>query len=144
MNVVFCDIDGVLNSLPYQLANENEDAFIDPTRLTLLKSLLDTAEAVMVLSSSWRKAWERGKEWDTVFLDAGIVIYDVTPVLGRRRDGIAAWLDAHPQVDRFVIFDDADVGWGDLEPHVIVTDPINTHGLEPQFTEKALHLLTAE
>lgn len=144
MNVVFCDIDGVLNSLPYQLSTENEDAFIDPTRLTLLKSLLDTAEAVMVLSSSWRKAWERGKEWDNTFLDAGIVIYDVTPVLGRRRDEIAAWLAAHPQVDRFVILDDADVGWGDLEPHVIVTDPINTRGLEPQHIEKALHLLNEQ
>ena len=94
MRVIFLDIDGVLNckstpnprKLPY---------IIDPSLLVRLKQLLTSADANVVLSSTWRydpAGVFSAKCW-------GIPLIDVIPDLPERprRDEIIAWLKAHPE-----------------------------------------------
>ena len=75
------------------------------------------------------------------FQKSCIDIYDITPVLGRKRDEISAWLVAHPNTESYVILDDAEGGWGDLLPFLVITDPLNSRGLEYEHIEKALKIL---
>jgi hypothetical protein len=105
MRVIFLDIDGVLNCkrtsnprrLPY---------IVDPTLVERLKGLLERTDAKVVLSSTWRydpAGLFSAKHWGIPFID---VIPDMP---GRpRRDEILAWLDAHRDVDRYVVIDDED------------------------------------
>lgn len=140
MNILFLDIDGVLNGIDYQMSATEEPPLIDKSRLALLREILEKRDIRVVLSSSWKKAWEPGCPFDCIFKASGIWIHDKTPALGRKCDEISAWLKCHPEVDRFVILDDADSGWGVLSPFVVVTDPINRRGLErehiPHILEK--------
>lgn len=148
-NVIFLDIDGVLNSVIYDRERAQTDGNIDVSRLPLLKRILDAADAQVVLSSSWRKHWDRnpairdriGQELDSTFLQAGIVIADKTPAADSRREEIALWLSAHPQVANYVILDDTFGGWGDLAEHVVKTDSRIGRGLQERHVEAAIRIL---
>ena len=59
MKVIFLDIDGVLNSIAFDRERINEQGNIDETRLPLLKQILDETGALIVLSSLWRKHWDK-------------------------------------------------------------------------------------
>ena len=141
MKVIFLDIDGVLNGLEYQMSAKENPPLIDVTRLEILKEITDRSGARVILSSSWKKAWTKGCDFDCVFQNAGIEIYDTTPVLGKKKDEISAWLNTHPETDAFVILDDADGGWNELLPRVIITDPLNEDGLEKKHIPLALKML---
>lgn len=141
MKIIFLDIDGVLNAIDYQMAATEEPPLIDKSRLVVLKEIVDKSDAKIVLSSSWKKAWSPQCAWDTVFREAGLSVYDITPSLGRKCDEIAAWLKEHPATASFAILDDAEGGWGALAPYVVVTDPLHTRGLESEHIEKVLQLL---
>jgi hypothetical protein len=103
--VIFLDIDGVLNckrtpnprKLPY---------VVDPALLARFKRLVERSGADVVLSSTWRydpAGLFSAKHW-------GIPFADVIPDMPKRprRDEILAWLEQHPDVDRFVVIDDDD------------------------------------
>ena len=139
--IIFLDIDGVLNGIDYQMAATEAPPFIDKSCLEILKELIDKSGAKVVLSSSWKRGWEAGRGIDLIFQQAGIDIYDITPNLGRKCTEITAWLKAHTDVESFVILDDAEGGWGDLLPHVIITDPTQERGLENKHISAALQIL---
>jgi Swiss Army Knife RNA repair-like protein len=105
MKVIFLDIDGVLNckktsnprKLPY---------VVDPILLDRFRRLVETTAADVVLTSTWRydpAGLFSARHW-------GIPFIDVVPDLPEqpRRDEIRAWLDQHPQVERFAVIDDED------------------------------------
>ncbi len=149
MNVVFLDIDGVLNSNSFD-NEKNDDRIMDPTRLELLKELLDEVEAEVVLTSSWRTMWAphedlcmgSGKKLFREFAELGIYIYDKTPSLfdGRAQE-IKEWLGENPETESFVILDDIAFGWEDLDPYVVKTNYRIGRGLEKRHIEKALKIL---
>ena len=141
MKVIFLDIDGVLSGLEYQMSAKENPPLIDVTRLEILKEIIDRSGARVILSSSWKKAWTKNCDFDCVFQNAGIEIYDTTPVLGKKKDEISAWLNTHPETEAFVILDDADGGWDELLPGVIITDPVNEDGLEKKHIPLALKML---
>ncbi|MBQ9429351.1 MAG: hypothetical protein IJU41_07410 [Clostridia bacterium] len=151
MKVIFLDIDGVLNSKVYDRQRGEADGNIDKTRLPLLKRLADETGADIVLSSSWRRRWEKdpaacdpaGRELCATFAEAGLAILDKTPCLEKRSraDEVRAWLSAHPGVQSFVIFDDDIFGWGDLSDRLIATNAYIGRGLEERHVERALELL---
>jgi len=59
MKVIFLDFDGVLNSVKYDRKRDwNKLTFIDESRLPLLKQIVDSTGAVIVLSTTWRNHWE--------------------------------------------------------------------------------------
>ena len=143
MKVIFLDIYGVLNGIEFQKSFDKEPPIIDETRLAILKEIIDRSGANVVLSSSWKKFWEPNCTFDIVFKKSGIDIYDITPALGRKRDEISAWLSAHPNIESYLILDDAEGGWGELLPFVVITDPLKTRGLEHEHVEKALNILNS-
>lgn len=152
MNVLFLDIDGVLNSAAYDRVRTPNDGNIDKSRLILLKEIIRSTDAKIVLSSSWRKHWERdlaacdavGCQLHAVFDSAGLPIYDKTPVLTDRAEEIAAWLRLHPETEGYAILDDAFGGWGELQSHLVKTDYRIGRGLEHTHVERALCLLKSE
>jgi hypothetical protein len=141
MKVIFLDIDGVLNGIAYQMSTTEAPPLIDVSRLEILKELIDKSNAKVVLSSSWKKAWVKGQTFDCIFKNAGIDIYDTTPVLGRKNSEISAWLSAHSDIESFVILDDAEGGWDELSPNVVITNPIQENGLEKKHIPLALEKL---
>lgn len=151
MKIIFLDIDGVLNSAEYDRQRSENDGNIDITRLPLLKELIDETKAVIVLSSSWRKLWERGvcqfeegKEINRIFNLYGLKIYDKTPVLGSRKAEITQWIKNHPETKEYVILDDMLFGWEELAPFLVRTDGMVGRGLERSHIEKAKEILNGK
>ncbi len=150
MKIIFLDIDGVLNSEIYDRQRKDSDSNIDVSRLALVKELVDKSGAKIVLSSSWRGHWDRdkekmtavGRELDSVFSDAGLEIFDKTPVLSSRSEEIGNWLSNHPEAEKFVIFDDMIFGWGELASRLVRTDARIGRGLERTHIDMAYTLLT--
>ena len=149
MKVIFLDIDGVLNSYAYDRVRGFNGSFIDSTRLPLLREIIDKTDAVVVLSSSWRRHWSRefldcdfiGRQMIEQFYLADIEIYDKTPFEGSRADDIRAWLDANDDVESFVILDDLVFGWGEFDDYVVRTDARIGRGLEMIHVDQAVKIL---
>lgn len=149
MKIIFLDIDGVLNSTKYDRERKQNDGNIDITRLALLKRLVDSTNAKIVLTSTWRKFWESdkkiisktGAEIDRVFASQGLEIFDKTPFFGERKDEISAWLNKNNNIDAFCIIDDISFGWEELSPFVITTNPHIGRGFEEKHLRNAVELL---
>jgi hypothetical protein len=105
MKVIFCDIDGILNTsatpnprkLPY---------IVDKRLVRRLRQLTQQTRARIVLTSTWR--------YDPAGLFSAryhrIPYLDCVPDLPHRprRDEILAWLRKHPRVTRYAVLDDDD------------------------------------
>lgn len=152
MKIIFLDIDGVLNSVQYDRLRTREQGNVDETRLPLLKDIVDETNALIVLSSSWRKHWEKdsqlcdniGKDLNSVFAKYHLSIYDKTPCLASndRAEEICMWLSMHSETTAFVILDDIAFGWGDdLQEHLVKTNCRIGRGLEEQHVKRAIELL---
>jgi hypothetical protein len=103
MNVIFLDIDGVLNcegtpnprKFPYT---------VDARLLSLLKGLLARTGANAVLSSSWRTdpvGLLAAKYYDVPFIDVCPDLPEVS-----RCEEMLRWLSEHQAVHRYVVIDD--------------------------------------
>ena len=120
MKAIFLDIDGVVATptsvrLNYLLGRGPDRQWYDTIALSYLGRLVAEHDAVVVLTSTWRRDLESENDFARAIMDnllaqleaAGAPMGDVTPVLaGHDRSAeIAAWLDAHP-CEAYVIFDD--------------------------------------
>ena len=149
MKVMFLDIDGVLNSHRYDMSRSEADGNIDVSRLALVKTLVDRTGAEIVLTSTWREHWDPkgadtdavGAELEATLARCGLRLYDKTPVIGERAQEITAWLGQNTDVEKYVIFDDIKLGWGELADAVITTDYRIGRGLEPTHIERAAEKL---
>ena len=152
MKVIFLDIDGVLNSIAFDRERTSEQGNIDETRLPLLKQILDETGALIVLSSSWRKHWDKepslcdnlGAEINSIFAIYDIAIYDKTPRLqsNDRAEEIRLWLSQNESTTAYAILDDIAFGWGaDLQEHLVKTNSRIGRGLEYFHVEKATEIL---
>ena len=149
LKIIFLDIDGVLNSVAYDRVRTSTEGNIDASRLSLLKRIVDTTGAQIVLSSTWRIHWWKeeqycdavGLELNAVFQKAGLSIMDKTPIIGSRQQEIIAWIEAHPQLNGFVILDDIFGGWGPLEAHLVRTNSRIGRGLEERHVDVAIKIL---
>ena len=152
MKVIFLDIDGVLNSIAFDRERTSEQGNIDETRLPLLKQILDETGALIVLSSSWRKHWDKepslcdnlGAEINSIFAIYDIAIYDKTPQLqsNDRAEEIRLWLSQNEMVKNFAILDDISFGWGsDLQEHLVKTNCRIGRGLEDRHVQKAISVI---
>lgn len=122
-NVVFLDIDGVLNSVAYDRERTDKDGNIDVSRFVLLRQIVDATDAQIVLSSSWREHWEPEDE--------------KCDQIGKELNR----LDEHPNIANYVILDDAFGGWGQLESHLVRTNSRIGKGLEDKHVDVAIHIL---
>ncbi len=102
MKVLFLDIDGVVNSSSTTDFKNNLWPLDSYMAFMVGKIQLDTGCDV-VLSSSWRYHPD-----GVAAVRKNIVhIIDTTPKMdGFRGEEIQAWLDKHPEVERYAILDD--------------------------------------
>lgn len=154
MKVIFLDIDGVLNSVAYDRERTSAQGNIDETRLPLLRRLVEATGARIVLSTSWRRHWDRdperrdwiGRELSETFSLGGLEIFDKTPEIDPRErpSEVRAWLLAHPEVESYVILDDFFGGWEELSNHLVKTHPRVGRGLEDAHVSAAIRILKGE
>ena len=154
MKVLFLDFDGVLNSLQYDREKDaTKNNSIDETRLRLLKKVIDETKAKIVLTTSWRRHWNKARAlcdevglWiSELFSRYGLDIYDKTPDLPSsvgRKSEILDWLNNLKEpVESFVILDDEKIG-GNLKNHFVKCN-CNYGFREPEMF-KALTILNNE
>ena len=154
MKVIFLDFDGVLNSSVFitearKWRQKNQEKHrsvewwasdIDPKAVALLNFILSKTEAQIVISSSWRY----GCSLDllrSILKASGCEgeVIAVTPRMpgNHRSDKIQEWLRLHPEVDSFVVLDDArDAG---IDGKFVQTD--YGIGLTQEDAEKAVEIL---
>lgn len=130
MKILFLDIDGVLNShrtaiafggYPFKVHGEQRGMF-DEVALALIRGIVKTANAQIVLSSSWRTS----PEWREIGPALDLPIIDRTPSgLGPRGKEIADWLARHPEVESYAIVDDDSDMLGEQMPFFVKTSGFN-------------------
>lgn len=114
-NIIFLDVDGVLNSMAYLKGKDIGDE-IDMRAVERLAEIYKECDCRIVLSSSWREL--RGSETkephsmyrylEDCLGQYGMEIMDVTPVImSNRPEEIATWLKENRSlVKNFVSLDD--------------------------------------
>jgi hypothetical protein len=135
MNVIFLDIDGVLNckntpnprKLPY---------IVDPQLLKRFILLVERTDAKVVLSSTWR--YDPAGLFSATYW--GIPFSGIIPDMpGRpRREEILAWLKGQPGVTRYVVIDDEDDELDELP----LFQPSSASGITDEIVEGVVAYLT--
>jgi len=154
MKVIFLDVDGVLctsDCLRMRLAPTGHHVF-NPACVGALNDIIAATGAKLVLSSSWRHFMSIRK-FNTHSKAFGVPpCIDETPTLSQtfsadglyiaqqRGTEIKAWLDAHPEVDKFVILDD-NSDMASLMDFLIQTDM--DRGLTEYHAKRAIKLLNS-
>lgn len=158
MKVVFLDVDGVLN------CRGTEDVFcgsvgIEDEKVALLKQIVNSAKAVIVLVSSWKEWWYKEphlkQEQDSFanYLDKklskqGLTIVDKTEDFNplNRGEGIIEFIDrtrrSGVEISNFVVLDDElfDYKRTKLTKNLIQTSYENG-GLQKKHVRKAIEKL---
>lgn len=163
MNIVFLDIDGVLNSMTYFKSRgkgkrDNHDE-IDESRLPFLKQIIDQTNAHVVLSSTWRQLDdEKHTECNAMYkylIDTlgkyNIKIMSKTPIIHMNRPfEIKTWIENRIDKDEitFVSLDD-DFDKEHYEEYGIGDCLVKTSfygeelgGLHQEHVNKAINILT--
>lgn len=154
MKILFLDFDGVLNSDEYDKQRDMSiNTNIDETRLPLLKKIVDVTGAKIVLSTTWRRHWNKNAEdcdavgqWmNALFAKYGLEIYGKTPQLsfraGRKAE-VLSWLEFPPErIESYVILDDCIFGWEEIGDRLVKTSPSKGRGLEERHVNQAIEIL---
>ena len=158
--IVFLDIDGVVNHhILYDARRHRAEgartdaqehaAWIDPACVARVQALCDRTGAAVVVSSSWREivglpatvAALRHHGFTTDVLGGtpteAAVGARIVLALSRWQE-IRAWLDEHPEVDRFVVLDDA----ADSTPAEVYVKTDIAVGIADADVERAVSILT--
>lgn len=142
MNVLFLDVDGVLNSAAWFASQPPMSVTeVDARAVRRVQRIIARTGAKVVLSSSWRHTPELIEQLRA----AGVPIDDVTGPRsphGNRGVEIADWLRAHPEVTTFAIVDD-DADAGDCAPERFVRTYWRT-GMYGKHERAIIELLVGE
>lgn len=182
MKVIFLDIDGVLNcnqttldrvykinnNLPltefYKILRANGDPIyvdIDEKMVKILGKIVHLTGAKVVLSSTNRLEWIRGKDnlqssyakaLQFLFDKYNIDIIGVTPfldlTLNQRGKEIEAYLKSHDNIEAFCIIDDDNLGFQAFNDYFIKTEcypkELNEGGLREKHIETAVKILNRQ
>ncbi len=153
-NIIFLDVDGVLNSCGHEEYN-NHSVEIIPELVERVAHIYKTCDAEIILSSSWRNMQQNGTTYNDL-VDAlasqGMVISGHTPTIeyDRPRE-IRKWLDNN-QCKNFVSLDD-DFTYEQYEKYGIADHLVKTSiyahtrdtgGLTKECMERALAILNGD
>jgi len=170
IKVIFLDIDGVLNTAEtYDRIEEEyqktgiEKIEIDEFRLKYLKKIITETGAIVVLSSSWIKYFEKkdrkisilhrkGIELAQILASNGIYLTDMLTNVDNRQEAIKLWINNHKYVESFIILDDDSYGLIDFinngliktsntKDGEMVKDMSQYTGLCEHHIEQAINLL---
>lgn len=108
MNIIFLDIDGVLNCEEFYLERQKKRKELSypldqicPKRIQWLNDLCEGLDARVVISSTWRSDGLAAMQHLFVQLGATFPVLDVTPHLGRytvRGNEILAWIEQNEKL----------------------------------------------
>lgn len=154
MNIIFLDIDGVLNTWrfqDYQVKYHECDSWnaqfnFDPICMKNLKELIDKINAYIVISSSWRNTENGIKDIcnNLKLYELENRFFSCTPILqGKTRgDEIKQCLDffSDMEINYIILDDENDVG--DLKSRLVKCN--DYYGFTKNELEKALKLLGGE
>ena len=147
MKVIFLDFDGVLNSRNFVRDNFSGGVIIDPSRLELIKFIVDKTNAKIVLTTSWREHWEKEggniicEEINNFFADFDLEIFDKTPDLEDRESEIEAWLvQCDEDIESFVVLYDMFLSSDLLKDHFVLTSNLR-NGIDEDDALKAIEIL---
>lgn len=159
MKVIFLDIDGVLNGFAEYTAPAIPNHEWDPSvmqrcgialelqwdQVKRMNRFIDETGAKVVLSTSWRKGDDLW--WESLlqtFEHAGFprsAIIGKTPNLhSSRGDEIQAYLDEHPDVTNFVIFDDINEMYNLLDNFVQTNYQLGVQDVDIEKARKILEI----
>ncbi len=122
--VIFQDIDGVLNNLPFLMA-ENDSEAMDPINVARMRSVVVKTGASLVISSAWRHGWNWEERIRGAAVRAG---WSGMPIIGRtgeshsRGEEIRLWLAENPTEDFVIVDDNIDDMLPDQASHVVECD----------------------
>lgn len=160
--IIFLDIDGVLNS---NFWNENhqieiiDGTLIDEDRVKLLSEIVNRTKASIVLHSG-RRFWfdknikplkEESRRLVEMLKRHQMVISDVTPDFTTEEirrtkmfglvkpQEILAWMNEHPEVQKWIVLEDLYLRNDEVEAHQITTD--SKIGLTQADVELAIDML---
>lgn len=161
-NVIFLDIDGVLNSNFWNDSHQKEisdGTLIDTEKIRLLAKLVRKTNSKIILHSGW-KFWfdsnlrptrKESENLSRLLQQEGIMINGMTPDFSTeeirkskkfslvKASEILAWLADHKEVDKWIVIDDLDLHNPEIEMHQIKTD--SSIGLTIEDIQKAEKLL---
>lgn len=161
-NVLFLDIDGVLNSNFWNDSHQREisdGTLIDEDKIKLLAGLVKRTNSKIILHSGWRTWFDSGltplrteaERLVELLEKEGLYLDGVTPDLTTeeirrtkkfslvKADEILLWLKAHCDVAEWVVLDDIDLHNPQVERHQVKPDP--AIGLTGADVEKAVRIL---
>jgi len=141
--VILLDFDGVVTSKAYTWKCYQDGAraniygldWFDPDCIAALRYIVENTGAKIVVSSSWRdlRMEQLKRLWEFVPMPGELI--GTTPIwILTKKGAIEHWIKQHSH-DRYVILDDADLGF----ENQIRTDPYT--GLVVEDAEKAIGLL---
>lgn len=154
--IIFLDIDGVLNSLPY--AKTKPDQELNPENIQNLAAIQNATNAAIVLCSTWKEC-DHPEEPEVYGMYKYLIntlkayklqIYDKTPDTAKGRPHeIKTYLDKHKKVKSFVILDDDytpdDYAKFNLEKHLVQTKFFcheeSEGGLQKQHVNQAIEIV---
>lgn len=150
MNIVFLDVDGVLNC---DSTTNRVQGFIgvDPKKVELLKQIVDATNAEIVLTSTWKMDfYEDAPRYPKIknylvkkLKDQGLSISGLTvDNWSNRGFGIIRYIQDHP-CDGYVVLDDeffTDYKQCGIVPHWVHTS--FAHGLLPKHVEIAIRKMS--
>ena len=163
-NVIFLDVDGVLNSKFWDSDHQreiSEGKYVDPEAVKLLGTLVKRTDAKIILHSGWRFWFDEvmnpkrpeAEFFANAMREEGIQISGVTPDLTTeeirkakkfslvKADEILQWLKENP-ADNWVVLDDLELHNEDIEKHQVQTNA--EVGLTTKDVEKAIVILIGD
>ena len=151
-NIIFLDVDGVLNAPSILERSPGGYIGIYPPKVSLLAKIVRETDAKIILTSSWQICWKNGVDNppnpDGQYLvDAlaveGLEISAFVPSLFNRGRAIRNYLEEHDH-GHWVVLDDEtfDFARAGILDHVCRTD--YRSGLDEDDVEKAIKILTTD
>lgn len=162
LNILFLDVDGVLNCDSTQEVFEGFIGIDDKFLENLRKIVSFTDNCQIVLSSTWRLGYNRygislknhRTYLDEKLAEYGMEIFDITEDLSRHGEArgheIAKWLEDHKDlnIEHWVVLDDEyffDFSQYDIPAHLVRTlFYSNDGGLNDECVDKAIRVLQGE
>ena len=150
MNIIFLDIDGVLNWGGTEELAPSGCVGVEDMMIRNLRKIVDDTNAKIVLTSTWKSEWSKGanyKSEDFKYLEQrlnefNITIFDKTnDCIYNRGEGIKKYLYYHPEITNWVVIDDIifDDYDDEISKHFIHTD--QCYGLTFKLALKAIKIL---
>jgi len=161
-NIIFLDIDGVLNSNIWNEHHQleiSDGTLIEEDKVKLLSEIITRTDASIVLHSGWRFWFDKNiqpirKESQRlveVLKRNHIIISEMTPDFSTEKirktkkfslvkaKEIMAWLYEHPEIERWIVIDDLCLHNDEIEKHLLKTN--QKYGLTQEDVDLAIDML---